>query len=313
MKFPKFYFLFIILLVFSCNNEPVDTSIFDEDIEEEGEETEEEEQEQEEGTFVDKDGNLFYLGVLCDQGSPAYSVGEHVLEDLEIPNDLPIDFDLSEFLPPVDSQGSMGSCTSWAISYYMKSMQEGIEDGITIRLSPAYTYNQISQGVCGGTDLAQTLEILKEQGVSSWNSFPYYDTDCTTQPDTAVNEEAATNKISDYFSLSGENMVNEMKTLLTQQTSIIISTTISDQFGRTDSSGDAAYRDHVVNYAETGCHAMLVVGYSDIKNAFKVVNSWGTDWGNNGFVWIDYMAFENVTDDTAAFRVINGAYVAYDE
>lgn len=108
-------------------------------------------------------------------------------------------------------------------------------------------------------------------------------------------------------------MVDEMKTLLTQQTSIIISTTISNQFGRTDSSGQAAYRKHTINYSDTGCHAMLVVGFSDSQNAFKVVNSWGTDWGNNGFVWIDYMAFENVTDETAAFRVINAAYIAYDE
>jgi len=307
MKVSKFYYLFLLLFLFTCNNEPVDTSVFVEEIEEE------EEQEQEEGTFVDKDGNVFYTGVSCNQGSPNYSPGSNVLNALDIPSDLPMEFDLSEFLPPVDSQGSMGSCTSWAISYYMKSMQEGIEDGVTVRLSPAYTYNQISQGICGGTALVETLEILKEQGVSSWSSFPYSDTDCTTQPDTTVQEEAAENKISDYKGLSGENMVDEMKTLLTQQTPIIISTTISKEFGRPDASGEAAYREHVINYSETGCHAMLVVGYNNLQNAFKVVNSWGTDWGNNGFVWIDYKAFENVTDDTAEFRVINAAYVAYDE
>jgi len=306
MRFFKFYYLFFIFLVFTCNNEPVDTSVFVEEVEE-GEE------EQEEGTFVDKDGNVFYTGVSCDQGSPDYGVGDNVLEDLEIDVNLPIEFDLSEFLPPVGSQGTMGSCTSWAISYYMKSMQEGIEDGVTTKLSPAYTYNQISQGVCGGTALVETLEILKEQGVSSWASFPYSDTDCTTQPDDSVILEAGDNKISDYKGLSGENMVDEMKTLLTQQTPIIISTTLSDQFGRTDSFGEAAYREHIINYSETSCHAMLVVGYSDFANAFKVVNSWGTNWGNAGFLWIDYKAFENVIDDTAAFRVINAAYIAYDE
>ena len=38
MKVSKFYYLFVILLVFTCNNEPVDTSVFVEDIEEEEEE-----------------------------------------------------------------------------------------------------------------------------------------------------------------------------------------------------------------------------------------------------------------------------------
>ena len=40
-------------------------------------------------------------------------------------------------------------------------------------------------------------------------------------------------------------------------------------------------------------HAMLVVGYSDIKygGSFKIANSWGSGWGDNGFVWIDYLSF----------------------
>ena len=58
---------------------------------------------------------------------------------------------------------------------------------------------------------------------------------------------------------------------------------------------------------------MLVVGYSDEYNAFKVVNSWGENWGSDGFVWIDYAAFENASDPSANFRVINNAYVAYNE
>lgn len=57
---------------------------------------------------------------------------------------------------------------------------------------------------------------------------------------------------------------------------------------------------------------MLVVGFNDEFNAFKVVNSWGESWGDNGFVWIDYKAFENISDENSSFRVINQAYVAYD-
>ncbi len=36
---------------------------------------------------------------------------------------------------------------------------------------------------------------------------------------------------------------------------------------------------------------MVVIGYNDTKNAFKVMNSWGTKWGDNGFAWIDYANF----------------------
>jgi hypothetical protein len=43
-------------------------------------------------------------------------------------------------------------------------------------------------------------------------------------------------------------------------------------------------------------HAMCVIGYDDDKydGAFEIMNSWGTDWGNNGFIWVKY-------SDLAAF------------
>ncbi len=61
---------------------------------------------------------------------------------------------------------------------------------------------------------------------------------------------------------------------------------------------------HVCTYS-TGCdHAMTVVGYDDnikVKDlnghisygAFKVANSWGTNWGDKGFVWFSYAAVKN--------------------
>jgi hypothetical protein len=38
-------------------------------------------------------------------------------------------------------------------------------------------------------------------------------------------------------------------------------------------------------------HAMALVGYDDVKQAFRVRNSWGTSWGDNGSIWIDYDFF----------------------
>ena len=39
------------------------------------------------------------------------------------------------------------------------------------------------------------------------------------------------------------------------------------------------------NHAEGG-HCIAIVGYSKTKNAFRVRNSWGTDWGDNGYAWL---------------------------
>lgn len=37
-----------------------------------------------------------------------------------------------------------------------------------------------------------------------------------------------------------------------------------------------------------GYHSVVIVGYNDEYNAFLVKNSWGKDWGENGYCWIDY-------------------------
>lgn len=40
-------------------------------------------------------------------------------------------------------------------------------------------------------------------------------------------------------------------------------------------------------------HAMVVVGYDDYKygGAVEIMNSWGDEWGNEGYIWIKYSDF----------------------
>lgn len=266
--------------------------------------------------FVSEDGEVYATGMTCLGTGDYVFDSANVLQNLVIPPTLPNSFDLSGFLPPIGNQGTQPSCVSWAVTYYMKSLQERINatlpyDEVTI-MSPAYTYNQISMGNCTGTSIEQTLDVLKNSGACSFADFLYNESNCSLQPSTSINQLAETNKISDYKYLSGNNMVSEMKALLTQQTPIIIGAYLTKKFGKVDSFGVHAYREHAVEYGTGACHAMLVVGYSDAYNAFKVVNSWGSGWGDGGFVWIDYKAFDNVSVSGASFRVINQAIIAYD-
>ena len=60
-------------------------------------------------------------------------------------------------------------------------------------------------------------------------------------------------------------------------------------------------------YAETerreGMHAMTAVGYDDKRQAVKVINSWGTRWGDGGFVWISYDVFKKQVLESYVIRV----------
>ena len=37
---------------------------------------------------------------------------------------------------------------------------------------------------------------------------------------------------------------------------------------------------------------MVIVGYDDAKSAYRIQNSWGTDWGDQGYSWWDYADLE---------------------
>ena len=49
---------------------------------------------------------------------------------------------------------------------------------------------------------------------------------------------------------------------------------------------------------------MVIVGYDNSKRAFKVANSWGSDWGDNGYGWIDYDHFIDLIEETQSVGVL---------
>ena len=48
---------------------------------------------------------------------------------------------------------------------------------------------------------------------------------------------------------------------------------------------------------------MALVGYDDARDAFRLLNSQGRDWGDNGYAWIGYAAWQQATRDGHAFVI----------
>ena len=46
-------------------------------------------------------------------------------------------------------------------------------------------------------------------------------------------------------------------------------------------------------------HAVSIIGYNDNKygGCFEIMNSWGTDYGDNGFMWIKYEDLAAIMDE----------------
>ncbi|UMY66827.1 MULTISPECIES: C1 family peptidase [unclassified Flavobacterium] len=263
---------------------------------------------------------------LNDAGCASITEPALPLPVFEIPPDLPVLFDLSADMPPVRSQGAQGSCVAWATTYYLKSYQEKIQYGHVFTtfdqvMSPAYVYNQAKEaGGCDvGTCIENALHVLKAQGACTWAYFPYNPSVCTYQPGSVARTEAEAHKISDYYAVyplaetGSFTTRNVVKAMIATQMPVVIGMKLDQSF-RAATPRDADNRFVYLHCDSTqlvGSHAMLVVGYDDDLAAFKVVNSWGTDWGNEGYCWVSYDFFRQASDPDYEYGLL-GAYIAYD-
>ncbi len=206
--------------------------------------------------------------------------------------------------PPILNQGQEGSCVAFATAYAAASTLEHNFKGITNPRSPEYVYNQIKLSGCpNGTYISRGLNLIKDQGVCSWNEMPYTDVECSTQPNTTQKSAASTHKFTTWATVDKTN-INNVKTLLSMNLPIIIAVTVDGSFDNLSSANNWIWKSH--SGAVRGGHAICVVGYDDAKQAFKVQNSWGTTWGDHGFFWINYAFFAKTTNGA-----INESYVAY--
>ena len=246
-----------------------------------------------------------------------YDTPNAAVAEIDITIPMPSSYDVSEYLPEVDSQGKQGSCVAWATGYYLKSYQENYEDfenGILSKnnvMSPSFVYNQIKVSDCSaGSVIQDALDTISNQGIADWTLMPYNENDCETQPNDLQKTLAEPNRIDSYFYLDENLALEQTKAYLLNDQPVVIAVTIDrSYFGARDENGIYVYRKFE---SGDGGHAMLVVGYDDNMNAFKVVNSWGKGWGNQGFVWIDYKAWEETADVNSEFKILCEAWVTND-
>ncbi|EPB65523.1 papain family cysteine protease, partial [Ancylostoma ceylanicum] len=160
-------------------------------------------------------------------------------------------------------------------------------------MSPSYVYHHIRECNCGpncGTYIGDALELMKTKGIVSWEMMPYDENNCTPPGNSMLNA-ASVNKIKGYNRLNNKMNLNEYKTYLSNDVPIITGTSLGANFDYYGSRGNTSTFTCSQLKPNSG-HAMLMVGYDDNRKAFKIMNSWGSDWGEKGYVWVDYECFK---------------------
>ena len=210
------------------------------------------------------------------------------------PTTLPASFQL--VMPPVRNQGSEGSCVTFAVVYaarsaeqYYKTNATSYSDAINL-FSPEYVFNQVNLGgTCSSSGVAPTLDLMKNLGVCTWQTMPYSTYNgCSLMPNTTQNNEASNYKIMSYSNIIAQDQT-AIKTMIANKHPVIATCNIDQQFY--DATPGYIWKSWTNN---SGYHTITLCGYDDAKHAYKAMNSWGTNWGDGGFIWIDYDFFPTV-------------------
>lgn len=217
-------------------------------------------------------------------------------------SELPLKVDLRPYTPEIGDQGDIQSCVGWSVGYAALTIQRAIQQDWKNKqiadnaYSALFIYNQVKVDDCfGGARIEDALKFLSKQGDCQSRDFDTEADDCEKEPSTELIEFAQDHAIDDYITLFASNdeprlKVFKTKQSLAQKKPVIIGMKTRKNF-HIIPTGSEYWWANKGNTTSAGGHALTVVGYNEAKKAFEVMNSWGKEWGNDGFIWIKYDDF----------------------
>lgn len=217
--------------------------------------------------------------------------------------------DLSIYAPRVINQGKANSCVAWSTAYYAYTIQRAIQEGITdksqintIALSAMYPYKSLTEQFCNikeknSLPIEAVAEFMRANGNILYGELPT--NSCDESSITAQMRVQAKR----YIPIKGYQSVFNTNTTPLNRRNLIINEI--DKNNRPVIVGMSVFLGNLEKltasddyyYPSKGgkelvTHAMTVVGYDIYKQAFKILNSWGPNFGQEGYFWMKFTDFD---------------------
>lgn len=202
---------------------------------------------------------------------------------------LPPSVDLQPSCPPVYDQGSLGSCTANAVAgaYCFERMKAGLPFITPSRLF-IYWNERVMEGDpmnddgAYGSDGIISLETL---GVPDESLWPYDESQFDVQPSSDAFAAALANKVRQRQVVT---TLEGIKGALADNHLVAFGISIYESFESDDVAQNGIVPDPTPTEGFLGGHAMVIVGYDDATQRFKVRNSWSDAWGLSGYCTISW-------------------------
>jgi len=220
---------------------------------------------------------------------------------------LPATVDLRAWCPPIENQGSLGSCTAnagVAIVEYFERRAFGKHIDASRLFLYKTTRNLLHWTGDTGAFLRSTMGAMVLFGVPPEEYWPYAVADYEKEPPAFCYAFAQNYQAISYYRLDPPGtiksaLLTHIKTNLAGGLPSMFGFTVYSSYTQATSTGKIPYP--TTGEKIVGGHAVVAVGYDDnlkIKNTYTgateykgallIRNSWGTGWGNNGYGWLPY-------------------------
>jgi papain like protease len=224
---------------------------------------------------------------------------------------------LKQYCPKPLSQLDFKTSAGWAVGYAALTIIRAQQykwpaDKITRNASsPIFPYFKAKPDSLSGSKvnvtLSSVIEALKIYGTPSYRDLPSRSIDKVSKE---LERKAGENRISEYARLYDKNSpklkkIAAIKSTINDNIPVVASLHVSKSFFY---AKDFWQPKELFDKKLPG-HAITIVGYDDNKygGAFEIMNSWGTEWGNGGFIWIRYGDFIQYSEEVFDLYVIPGS------
>ena len=190
---------------------------------------------------------------------------------------LPIKTNNVEMELPVKDQGSLPICAGCAGSEDQELMD--VQDiNLNEWLSAMYLYNNREDTNTDGMDNLDLMKIRQKKGTCLDRLYPI---GTTKEPSREVIINALYHRIGTYGQV---DTLDALKTVLASKRSVVVAVPVYNFTERMwyKRQGDVFQ----------GGHDMKAVDYNDETRKILIKNSWGTEFGKNGYIEMDYDDFE---------------------
>lgn len=205
--------------------------------------------------------------------------------------ELPDKVDLREQCPAVYDQGQLGSCTANAIGGALEfdQMKQRQPSPFTpSRLFIYYNEREIEGSVDSdsGAEIRDGVKSVSKQGACKEDTWPYDIDKFRDKPSDASYTEGSEHQAIRYLRVS--QTLNQLKGCLAEGFPFVFGFVVYEGF----ESQEVAKSGHLeiprAGEQQLGGHAVLAVGYEEDSQWFIVRNSWGAEWGIDGYFTMPY-------------------------